>query len=663
MRAAWGALKGAVQELNDALLEDDDERTEARKNQSQEHISYPRDRIDRYTQNPGTDKTKQGIKGSKYSNNNAIRGVFSSDHHDSSSLIVNSISENKKVGSTRASLLNNQQSVQNVIMLQDSDNSADSDSMREDFDWGLGIESTLDNEINSKPNNIPSEYKEKLDNCPNTQDSHSSEEKCSDEYISLAKTNEISNTGVQSEYECDDKSVALDDEQVDDQSLENSLEGSLVVTEDDEQSNITETFENGENRIEDEYEKTVSNDSDDDYLKALDLPSKYSEELSEIFHMEINSVDYLLKVIKGYYSDWKGIRDTIIEDRDLLLKLTPPHYESYLRNTVLDESKPFSLGFSVLIGQCISSLLYEFKKKLLFVTEQEKKIDDQLKNNVEQSTRLKAVEAENTELIGKISSLREEINYLTEKNKEMYNKMEKETQEKELIDRTRLESLEVERNNLIERINKMIAEKDESKIEVDRLHDHINNLTSIIEGYQAEEEQINSRYEIELERARSQERMLQSRLSILDSCQDEIHSLKGDISRLEDDKSALEKCINELKENNENLLSSNEHIMRQLKEVKDEQKEFMIDKRFIIQIIQKHNEDGSRIKYRNDLFNLLCDAIGISEEERSNIFASDNKSSSQTREDVGYDLNQGMGFADLFYNFLNSEVEENQQDR
>lgn len=674
MRAAWGALKGAVQELNDALLEEDDGYVVNRRDQHQEHASYPGDRSnqaanDHYISNSSRQNANLGFKGNPYSNNNGGRGVFNSDSVDDSTGLTSSLNgkANVEVKGTLFSS-NTQHSMQSIIMFQDSEDSASSSSISDEgLDWGLGPEGTPEDEFDSRSGKLMQiEYQGKLAQNPNSVvDPQDLDEKCSNRHLGTTQSNEEFRHDDHSEHECDEKNVAtdsnIDDRLTENRYIDNSSGGSLMFTEDDEGSDITDTLRNSENRLEDDDEKTVSNGcSDDDDLKYLDLPSKYSEELSEIFHMEINSVDYLTKVIQGYYSDWKGIRDALVTDKDLLLTLAPSHYESYLKNTVLDESKPFSLGFAVLIGQCIHSLLQEFKKKLSLITEQDRMINELQQKGVEHSAR---VQAENAGLSGKITELEEEISFLKVKNKELCDRIEKEAQEKEHIDCKRLEYLETERNDLIERVNLMIAEKDESKIEVEKLHDHISNLTSIIEGYQAEEEQINSRYEIELERARSQERKLQSRLSVLDSCQDEIHSLKGDISRLEEDRSTLERRISELQENNENLLNSNEEIMKQLKEVKDEQKEFMIDKRFIIQIIQKHNQDGTRIKYRNDLFNLLCDAIGISEEDRSNLFAGENKTGgSNTRKNAVHDLNQGMGFADLFYNFLNSEVEENRQE-
>lgn len=684
MRAAWGALKGAVQELNDALLEEDDEHGESRRDQHKEHAPYPWNRgghtppSDHYISNSGKRDVNPGPKGSSCSKGGSNRGVaFNSESRGGGTGLTNSLSGAASAELNDALFPNStQHPMQNIIMLQDSEDSASSSSVSDgDLDWGLGSGSGSENTQNDQADSRPSkfsqiEYLEKPAQTPKTRTSpQESEEQRHIGYLGalqLQADEELRRDG-HSEYESDGENIAMGGSDIEDglmenQSLSNSLGGSVALTEDgEESSNITDTLEN---RFEEDYEKTVSNGcSDEDDLKCLDLPSKYSEELSEIFHMEISSVDYLLKVIQGYYSDWKGIRDTLITDKDLLLKLAPPHYESYLRNTVLDESKPFSLGFAVLIGQCIHSLLQEFKKKLSLIAEQEKKVSELLQKDVEHSARVQAVQAENAGLAGKIAVFEEEVGLLKLKNKQLCDKMEKEAREKEQADCKRLEDLEAERNDLIERINRMIAERDESKIEFDKLHDHIGNLTSIIEGYQAEEEQINSRYEIELERARSQERKLQSRLSVLDSCQDEIHSLKGEISRLEEGRSTLERRISELQENNENLLNSNEEIIKQLKEVKDEQKEFMIDKRFIIQIIQKHNEDGSRIKYRNDLFNLLCDAIGVSEEERSNLFSSENKSGgSNTRENAAQDLNQGMGFADMFYNFLNSEVEENKQE-
>ncbi|TRY52636.1 Uncharacterized protein CTYZ_00003054 [Cryptosporidium tyzzeri] len=697
MRAAWGALKGAVQELNDALLEeDDDDHEKSRKNNYPGHIAYSRERNDHvindyFNSNINLKKSNFGSKNNLRSNDNNESFISSNKERNILSL-SSSLNDIQRIDMKgNLPLEYNQYSNQNIIMLQDSESSKESNSFTdEEFDWGLDTESTLRGKLYSKTNQFSQkkEYNEELAQKTYKFDSGETEEKSSDIYT---RTNKLNKIVQQSDYSEDDD-YKNNDELTVENNFPNYCESeSIVVTEDDEGSNMTDTLEDCENKLkeemgeeveekeekkkakeegEDEEEeekeeevKTVSNSSDDEDLGILNLPSKHSKEFSDIFQMEIGSADYLLEVIQGYYSDWNSIRDSLILDRELLIKLAPPHYESYLKNTILDKSKPFSLGFTVLIGQCICSFLQEFKKKASLIVKQEDKINELFQKCTEYTTNVQNIEAENYELSKKISILEDEISFLREKNEELLNKIEDDTKEKDQIFRKRFEDLEIERNNLIEKINLMIEEKFESKTEVDKLHEHINNLTSIIEGYQAEEEQINSRYEIELERARSQEKKLQSRLSVLDSCQDEITSLKDNITKLEEDRNSLEKQIGELLENNNNLLNSNEQIMKQLQDTKEEQKEFMIDKRFIIQIIQKHNEDGSRIKYRNDLFNLLCDAIGLSHDERSNLFISDSRNSaSNSRENVIHDLNQGMGFADLFYNFLNSEVEESMQE-
>ncbi|OII74296.1 uncharacterized protein cubi_01140 [Cryptosporidium ubiquitum] len=662
MRAAWGALKGAVQELNDALLEEDDEDHErSRRNKQKEYITYPKERNDHVVSGNFNSSTLKEKPNSEIRNNSSSNGnhrnIISSVKKSNSFGLTNPLNGNTRVEfNDNLPLNNNQYSEQNIFMLQGSESSGESNSIiDEDFDWGLDTESISKEKFDSKTNQITkkNEYNEEL-----------GQEPCESNFNMHSRIRKLHEEFQQKDYSDDeDDGDGIKGELIEENNSPNNTESeSIIVTEDDGESNITDPLEDGENRPEEDDEKTLSNGSDDEDLGTLNLPEKYLKELFEIFHMEINNIDYLLKVIQGYYSDWKGIRDSLISDKELLVKLAPPHYESYLKNTVLDKSKPFSLGFTVLIGQCIYSFLQEFKKGISLITEQENKINDLLQKSAEYSTIVQNIETENTEFSRKISVLENEINFLKERNEELQNKTEEEAREKDQVDRKRIDDLELERNNLIEKINQMIAEKEESKIEMEKLHDHINNLTSIIEGYQAEEEQINSRYEIELERARSQEIKLQSKLNVLNSCQDEISSLKENILKLEGDRNLLEKHISELQENNKNLLNSNEQIMKQLKDTKEEQKEFMIDKRFIIQVIQKHNEDGSRIKYRNDLFNLLCDAIGLSEEERSNLFFGDNKNSgSNSRENAVHDLNQGMGFADLFYNFLNSEVEENTQ--
>ncbi|KAH8583683.1 centrosomal [Cryptosporidium sp. chipmunk genotype I] len=670
MRAAWGALKGAVQELNDALLEEDDDNHERnRRNRRPEYIAYPRERNDHVVNEhfePSIQKANFELRNNLHYNNDN-RDFISSGKRTNSLSLSSSLNN-----STRIDLKNNlplecnQYSRQNIIMLQDSESSGENNSITdEEFDWGLDTESTLKGKSDLKANQIAqkNQNNEELEQDLNKVDSSEPEEKNSKVYT---RTNKLHEKDQRSDYleEEDDDHGNDNGELIEANNSSNNSQGeSIVVTEDDEESNMTDRLEGCETRLEEEEEeeevKTVSYASDDGDLRMLDLPSKYSKKLSEIFHMEIGDIDYLLKVIQGYYSDWSDIRDSLISDKELLIKLAPPRFESYLKNTVLDKSKSFSLGFTVLIGHCICSILQEFKKRASLIAEQENKIDELFQKCAEYSAINQNIENENHGLGKKISLLENEINFLREKNEKLLNKMEDDAKEKDQVDRKRLQDLELERNNLIEKINQMIQERSDSKVEVDKLHEHINNLTSIIEGYQAEEEQINSRYEIELERARSQERKLQSRLSVLDSCKDEITSLKENIAKLDEERNLLERHIGELKENNKNLLNSNEQMMKQLQDNKEEQKEFMIDKRFIIQIIQKHNEDGSRIKYRNDLFNLLCDAIGLPEEERSNLFVSDNKNSgSNIRENDMHDINQGMGFADLFFNFLNSEVEE-----
>ncbi|POM84270.1 hypothetical protein CmeUKMEL1_11555 [Cryptosporidium meleagridis] len=722
MRAAWGALKGAVQELNDALLEeDDDDHERSRRSKYPGHITYSRERNDHvvnddFSSNINLKKSNFGLK--KNLNPNDNKKDFITSHKGKNSLSSSSyLNDSKRIDlKGNLPLEYNQYSNQNIIILQDSESSKESNSITdEEFDWGLDTESTLKGKLDSKTNQFfqKKQFNQELSQRTYKFDSGETEEKSSDIYT---ETNKFKKIVQQSNYSKDD-GYKNNDELMVENNFSNNGEGeSVVVTEDDEGSNITDALEDCENKLkeeerekleekegkrkvregveeeekeeeeeeeeeqeeeeeeeeeeqeqeqeqEEEEVKTVSNSSDDEDLRIFNLPSKYSKEFSEIFQMEIGSVDYLLEVIQGYYSDWNSIMDSLISDRELLIELAPPHYESYLKNTILNKSKPFSLGFTVLIGQCVCSFLQEFKKKASLIDKQENKINELFQKCTEYSTNSQNIEAENNELSKKISVLEDEINFLREKNEELLNKIEDDTKEKDQKFRKRLEDLEIERNNLIEKINQMIEEKSESKIEVDKLHEHINNLTNIIEGYQAEEEQISSRYEVELERARSEEKKLQTRLSVLDSCQDEINSLKDNIAKLEEDRNSLERRVGELVENNNNLLNSNEQIMKQLQDTKEEQKEFMIDKRFIIQIIQKHNEDGSRIKYRNDLFNLLCDVIGLSQDERSNLFISDNRNSgSNSRENLTQDLNQGMGFADLFYNFLNSEVEESMQE-
>ncbi|KAF7458701.1 putative centrosomal protein [Cryptosporidium felis] len=673
MRAAWGALKGAVQELNDALLEVEDDEIEENKGKifddykkNQEARNYSEIHNLNLTNNKG--KSTINKRNDHEKNKNFRKNTITSYSNDLVGMQDNEISDNKKLEkyknsknlSKRTEMFPQKESLtssDNIIMLQDSENSDESNPENDEFfDWGL----------ETKERNSLNEYSE-IKNSQVTDSNGTSkvifgkqskedggENKVLDILSSDDKIqNNIASGSEEENFEYNNNS----------QHSANTIGLSARSPIDGTESIGTDTFEY------EDYNNDYSEENDelaysnmDQYLNDEDLgestlPSVYIEELSEIFHMEIKNIEYLLKVIQGYHSDWKGIRDSLIGEKELIISLAPKHYESYLANTVLDAAKPFSLGFTVLIGQCIESFIKEIKKKddeiaLL----QDNIVEFEIKNS-KQLKLTESLELRNTELNRLIPTLEEKLAFLEGENADLRLNIENERRESDKIDRKRVEDLENERNNLIVQLEKMTSEKGELQMEIERLHDHINNLTSIIEGYQTEEEQINSRYEIELERARFQERKLLSKLSALDSCYEEINLLKQNISELEEEKNSLLKQMNDLQENNKNLLDSNEAILKQLNDLKEEQKNHLIDKRFIIQVIQKHNEDKSRIKYRDDLFNLLCDVIGIQEDERSLLFGEKRSDIGNTREQAIENINEGIGFADLFYNFLNSEVE------
>ncbi|KAK6589359.1 hypothetical protein RS030_213347 [Cryptosporidium xiaoi] len=619
MRAAWGALKGAVQELNDALLEDETE------------IQIDAEKIH--------SETKYNNEYSK-KNNNGNDLDFSYSKKNNNFYLGSDDKDNLELDHT----LNVPFHI-NGDSLVSSGISTDS------------IPGTI-NETKSKNGDDRFKFRDKSTNVLKTKYSDESdlgsEEEMNKEAIKGDEFDEIDDN--RSSKDIIDERNSEDEEEPiigNDNELEliNSEDGSLSYsTEKDDYSIGTEELEyneSGNSRINNENDVSDGN-----------LPRKHVIELEKIFQMEIKTIDDLCRILEGYYSDWKGIRNDLINNKELILKLAPTHYESYLRETLFDIRKPFSLGFTVLLGQCILSFVNEIDQINCKISDKESNISKLIENNDELNNLIKKNEIEISENLKHISELSSTINSLKEENKRLEFNLEDKTNRKSEIDIKRIEELENERNNLIKNLNDMISEKENTKDELDKLHEHINNLTSIIEGYQTEEDQINSRYEIELEKARTNERKLISRLNELDSFQKEVENMKVQTEKLNEEKNILEKSISELKENNKNLFDSNEEMIKQIKSIKNEQKEYMIDKRFILQLIQKYHEEDSRPRYRNDLFDLLCDAIGIPEDEKLRYLACDHRNKKKPESNSG-EPSQNLGFADMFYNFLNSEIERN----
>ncbi|KAH8741410.1 hypothetical protein FG386_003257 [Cryptosporidium ryanae] len=618
MRAAWGALKGAVQELNDVLLEDENEiQTDMEKTRNE--LKYSNEHLIKQSHFHDFDLTCTEKKHDNFGSKNGDKCNFELENN----LYID---QSRKRGS----------SVSNVPTT-------------------YSVSSTMNKIVTGNKDNFnPVQKFESTSECKYINESYFSNKEelngiiCEDNFNEKEKNNIC----------LDDEEVNLEYEEEINAGSEHELElinsegHSLACSsEKDDYSIGTEELEYDE-----DDNANINNFQAD--TSCNNLSSKHVVELEKIFQLEIKTTDDLCRILEGYYSDWKGIINDLINNKELILKLTPPHYESYLRGTLFDNNKPFSLGFTVLLGQCIISFVTEIEKNNSKISDQKLNISKLTEDNNKLNDLLEKSEIEKSVNLKEISDLSKVINSLKEENERLIFILDNESNGKNEIDKKRIEELENERNGLIKNLNDMISEKENTKDEIDKLQEHINNLTSIIEGYQTEEDQINNRYEIELEKVRTNERKLISKLSRLESLQKEVENMKIQTEKLNNEKSMLEKGISELKENNKNLFDSNEEMIRQINSIKEEQREYMIDKRFIQQLIQKYYEEDSRPKYRNDLFNLLCDAIGIPEDEKSKYFASEPKHSKKS-ESNSSDLSQNIGFADMFYNFLNSEIEGN----
>ncbi|KAL7068735.1 hypothetical protein ACR3K2_08940 [Cryptosporidium serpentis] len=369
-------------------------------------------------------------------------------------------------------------------------------------------------------------------------------------------------------------------------------------------------------------------------------PTSFIRQLNQILQVEVNDLQDLSNTLLGYYGDWLGIRNQLVGEKELIIDKLPDHLQLYLQDVILKKDASFSLEMTVLLGECLVYLvnyLKNFDKSRSEINESSKG-----ETKVELSDFFASIVKENEDL--KTENMR-----LLAINQDYIAELE------------RLNSIDSEATELRQTVKDMTTALEQTKVEITTLRNYANSLTSIVECFQTEEEETNARHQMELESIKEEARRLKDQIQLLNTYESEVRDMKRVVSNLFNEKQSLEKQIEDLHVNNRNLLENMERTLLQMHDLKQDLKFNFVDKRLVIQLIEKHNEKGVKIKYRDDIFCILCDIIGISKKdrERLNILPSENFDSTKNPSLKNTEKSSLKGLSELFFDFLDSEVTDN----
>ncbi|OII76626.1 hypothetical protein cand_000180 [Cryptosporidium andersoni] len=533
MRAAWGALKEAVQELNEVLLEDET-------NVNDEEFSKLR-------KDMGFKHTVNNLKDTRLAVNNDYSTTLLDD---------------------------------NIILEHESCLPSE-----------VTVESRLETTFTTIEHN--SEYADRIDL---VSDKHSRQ---IEEDTQLFTINKYQEEDLSPEiYQCD-KSIADD---------------KLFISESTKLNSKSDTFV--------AYNPT------------------FIRQLNQIFQVEVNDLQDLSNTLLGHYGDWVGIKNQLVGEKELIIDKLPNHLQLYLQDVILKKDAPFSLEMTVLLGECLVYLVNYLKN--LDTSKSEMNEFSKGETKVELSDFFASIVKENEDLkTENMKLLTINHDYITELE--------------------RLNGIDSEATELRQTVKDMTTALEQTKVEITTLRNYANSLTSIVECFQTEEEETNARHQMELENVREEARRLKDQIQLLNICESEVRDMKRVVSNLSNEKQSLEKQIQDLHVNNQNLLENMERTLIQMHDLKQDLKFNFVDKRLVIQFIEKHNEKGIKIKYRDDIFCILCDIIGISKKdrERLNILPNDNLDSTKNPSLRNTEKSSLKGLSELFFDFLDSEVTDN----
>ncbi|CDJ50583.1 centrosomal protein, putative [Eimeria brunetti] len=190
------------------------------------------------------------------------------------------------------------------------------------------------------------------------------------------------------------------------------------------------------------------------------------------------------------------------------------------------------------------------------------------------------------------------------------------------------------------------SERDEMEKELQETKMAVEKYARVLKRVQTDHDATVNRLRSELAATQSEMQMMRNDIGANETLKTQFQDLEKRLAEAEQERDLARATAKKYEEDNKTISEGMQKLLQKLHAQVDDQ-DYFVDKRIIAQMIAKHQEMHGNMKRRDEIFLLICDVLGFSDEERER-YGLPRKQSERGRE--------GGSLSEQFVEFLNGEV-------